>query len=207
MTVVRRPPPQRTPRPLFCTLPAGTAFVRIYNPASHGTTALTFRTFGPFARFDHQKRHNRLPADNPGRGIYYGGLTLSCCVVEVFGEIGVIECADYHAARPHLVRPVRLLDLRGNGAMRAGSLAALCSVPSRPLSQAWSRYFYDTACYRKADGIIYPNAHNGEISIALYERAQDAVQCSEADTIRLDAPALRPHLLDIANRANLIGPL
>lgn len=206
MTTVRRPPPERTPRPLFRVLPADTKLVRIFNPKPYAATPLTFRTFGPFERFDHQKRQNGLPCDNPARGIYYAGFTLSCCVVETFGETGVIECGDYFAARTGLKRRVRLLDLRGNGAMRAGSIAALMSVPTRRLSQVWSRYFYASPLFKNMDGLLYTNAHNEEESVALYERAADALECGPADSLPLNDPALRTYLQEVAIRSNLDGP-
>ncbi len=206
MTTVRRPPPDRPPRPLFRVLPAGTKLVRIFNPKPYGTTALTFRTFGPLERFDHQKRKARLPCDNPARGIYYAGFSLSCCVVETFSETGLIECGDYVAAQTHLTRRLRLLDLRGNGAMRAGSIAALTSVPSRRLSQAWSRFFYETPIFKNPDGLLYHNAHNGEESVALYERAADALTIAPADCLPLGDPALRTYLQAVAVRSNLDGP-
>jgi hypothetical protein len=65
--------------------------------------------------------------------------------------------------------------------MRAGSVAALAKVADRSLSQAWSRYFYEqTSLYGQIDGISFHNAHNEEEAIALYERAQSTLVCSDS---------------------------
>jgi hypothetical protein len=97
-----------------------------------------------------------------------------------------------------------LLDLRGNGAMRAGSVVALGSVADRSLSQAWSRYFYENPnVYQPVDGVIYHNAHNGEDALALYERAERWLVDPTNQIGRLDDQALRPLILDIALHNNL----
>jgi hypothetical protein len=206
VAILRRPPPVRPPRPQFHYLPNGTRLVRLFNPKPHGIGALTFRTFGPLDRFDHQLRKDGKPCDNPERGIYYAGLTLSCCIAETFGDIGVIETGEMRVASPITTRPLKLLDLRGQGAMRAGTVSGIASVPSRRLSQRWSVYFYDNAVYGDVDGLIYPNVYSGEEYLALYERAQDALHCEETDIMRLGSPALRAYLLDLADRFNLECP-
>jgi len=99
---------------------------------------------------------------------------------------------------------LRLLDLRGAGALRAGSVAALTQMPDHRLGQAWSRHFYDDRVYGLPDGLLYAGAHNGEDAVLLYERAEAALSCAPGDVLRLDAPALRPALLDIALAHNLI---
>lgn len=58
---------------------------------------------------------------------------------------------------------------------------------SSPLTHAWSRYFYEKEdLYREIDGTIYPNAHNDEDTVPLYERAEDALLCPDERTMRLD---------------------
>jgi hypothetical protein len=102
---------------------------------------------------------------------------------------------------PELTRPLILLDLRFRGAMRAGTVAAIAKC-DYPLSQPWSRYFYETtADFGTIDGLIYLNAHNDEWAILLYERARDALWCAAGDIVRLDDPRLRPTLIEIM-RAN-----
>lgn len=172
--------------------------MRIYDPASHGTTATSFRRFGPLHRFDHHSGMGpaRDPSPTPTRGVYYAAHDLYGCLVEIFGDDGVIQPAGLMVALPVLRRDLRLLDLRGKGAMRAGTNAAVTKDRERPLTHAWSRYFYEHAeFFGEMDGIVYPNAHNDEDAVLLYERAEDALQCPDERTMRLDDELLRPAIL------------
>ena len=200
MVLIDKPPPSKPPNRLYCTLASGRFLLRIFDPTSYGTQSLTFRTFGPINRFDHQQTSpNGNRTQDLERGIYYAGLTLSCCLVECFGDTGVIELKDQQICRIQLTRDLTLLDLKDNGAMRAGSVAALAKVADRSLSQAWSRYFYEQASlYGQIDGISFRNAHNDEEAIALYERAQSALFCPDTQIMRLDHPSLRPAIQQAA---------
>ena len=200
MVVIASPPPLKPPSPLFRSLVAGGFMLRIFDPIRHGTTALSFRYFGPLGRFDHQRLSpTGSSSEDPDRGISYAGLTLSCCLVECFGDVGVIEIKGQQIARLELTRDLTLLDLRGSGAMRAGAVAALAKIADRNLSQAWSRYFYErTADYGQLDGISYLNAHNDEEAIAIYERAQSALVCPDSQILPLNHPSLRPAILEAA---------
>lgn len=207
MVLIAPPPSQRRPRPLFSTLAAESSVLRLFQPSVHGASATSFRFFGPLLRFDHQRGEGApvRPGHDEERGIYYAAATLSGCLVEVFGDIGVIDCADWHVALVRVRRDLHLLDLRGRGAMRAGTVAAIAKEASRPLTQAWSRHFYGHAeTYTTVDGLIFFNAHNDETAFALYERCADALACPTDSVRRLDHPALRPHLLAEADRQNLI---
>ena len=206
MVVVDPPPPRRRPNPLFHILPADTRLVRLFDPSRRGATATGFRSYGPLLRFDHHReREDGKPENDVERGIYYAAMTLSGCLVEVFGDTGVVDLGNHHVASPILRREVRLLDLRRNGAMRAGTQAAVAKVSDRDLSQAWSRHFYENAeIYGEVDGLIYLNAHNDEEAIALYERASDALECPPERVIKLDEEALRTAVLEAADDNNLI---
>jgi len=175
--------------------------VRIFDPSSHGATATGFRHHGPLLRFDHHRGEgkNMEPGADAERGIYYAALTLSSCMVERFGDTGVVDFGTYHVASPILARDLRLLDLRENGAMRAGTKAAVAKIPDRTLSQAWSRYFYSASeIFAEVDGLIYLNAHNDEDAIALYERAGDALVCPADRVTRFDNEALRAAVSEAA---------
>lgn len=208
MVVIASPPPLKPPSPLFRSLVAGSFMLRIFDPTRHGTTALSFRYFGPLGRFDHQQLSpTGSSSEDPvgvslsleNRGISYAGLTLSCCLVECFGDVGVIEIKGQQIARLELTRDLTLLDLRGSGAMRAGAVSALAKIADRNLSQAWSRYFYErTTDYGQLDGISYLNAHNDEEAIAIYERAQSALVCPDSQILPLNHPSLRPAILEAA---------
>lgn len=192
MVRIDPPPPRRPTDPLIHILTVASPLLRLYRPHPYGSSACGFRYEGPFSRFDHH-------ADGHARGIHYSAPTLSACVVEVFGDTGLIEPQEFQLALLRTVRPITLLDLRGSGAMRAGSVAALSGTADRSLSQQWSRFFYDTAMVDGSpiDGLLYSNAHNGESALALYERAEGAISCT-AD-LPLTAPQLRSRLLAVAH--------
>lgn len=197
MVRIDPPPPQRPSAPLFEQLHVGRQLLRIFDPTRHQTQALTFRQYGPIHRFDHQR--GAVPQNDPERGIYYAAFTLSGCLVETFGDTGVIEIKEQQLAFMELNRPLTLLDLRGSGAMRAGSVAALAKTADRNLSQAWSRYFYEV--YPQIDGILYYNAHNDEQAVALYQRAADALEVVQVFPLNNDG--LRPHIQSAALQNNL----
>ena len=91
--------------------------------------------------------------------------------------------------------------------MLAGSVAALAKTADRRLSQAWARYFYEhPGIYGPVDGLMYFNAHNDEEALALFERAADTLTCAPDAVARLDAPGLRPLILDLAQHNNLVLP-
>jgi hypothetical protein len=216
VVLIANPPPAKTPSPLYRTLASGSFLLRIFDPTQYGTKATTFRSYGPINRFDHQRlalggfpadrsetRQRISPtgncAEDPERGISYAGLTLSCCLVECFGDTGVIEIKGQQIGSIQLTRDLTLLDLRANGAMRAGSVAALAKVADRNLSQTWSRYFYEqTDLYGQIDGISFLNAHNDEEAFALYERAQSALICPDDRILPLAHPSLRPAIQQAA---------
>jgi hypothetical protein len=211
VVLLRPPPPDRHISPIFADVPEGSTLVRIFDPTRHNATALTIRANGPRKRFDHHRgaEPERDPCDDPERAVYYAAWSgdileaLSNCVVEVFGDTGIVDPGDLHVAMPVTTRRLHLLDLRGRGAMRAGTVAAIAKCEHR-LSQPWSRYFYETtASFGFIDGLIYRNAHNDEPAIMLYERAIGAFECRPDAIVRMDHPALRPLLVDIMRQNNL----
>lgn len=162
------PPPTRKITPRSVVLPAGKQLVRPYNPRFLEPNG--FNHFGPRSRFDHH-REAEAPAVDMGRGIYYAAASLRDCVVEVFGDTGVIEAAGRHVAVVEIQRPVLLLDLTGDGAWLAGSVAALTKHVDRLFTQAWARYFYEcVSAYGTLDGVRFENAHNAAPAYALFER-------------------------------------
>ena len=212
MVAVLPPPPGRPVTPLVLDIAAGERLVRIFDPTRRSATALTFRANGPRKRFDpHRGRGpGREPQDDPERAVYYAAGSpdaaeaLSSCLVEVFGDTGVVAFADLAVAMPTVTRPLRLLDLRDHGAMRAGTVAAIAKCEHR-LAQPWSRHFHETAADDGVvDGLIYRNAHNDEPAVVLYERARPALACPDDAVPRLDHPGLRPLVVDLMRRNNLV---
>ncbi len=207
MVLIPLPPPPREPSPVFLTMKTGSHLIRIFNPESHGAGPLTFRHNGPRARFDHHCAPASDPSDDKNRGILYAASTLSSCVVEVFGDEGAISTTDWYAAFLTLKRPLKLVEIRDNGAMCAGTVAAIGSVIDRVITQKWSRYFYESTQFQQTDGLIYTNAHNGESAVALYERAEDGLRCDSSDVMALNSDLLRADIIRIAIDCNLIGPI
>ena len=213
MAVVGFPPPCGTvdsTRIRKVALSAGTTLVRVYDPKSkHKPGARLFRSYGPLRRFDHHRGRVGVgpstPDEDTDRSVYYASLTLSGSVVEVFGEDRVIERGSFRAAYSRLLQPLSLLDLRGDAAIRAGTLHALGQIEATSKTQAWSRYFYETpATYGLVDGLIYANSHNGEDAILLYERAAHVI-ASAKQTVRLLAnPGMELQLLRIADATGFI---
>lgn len=203
MVQISPPPPQRLPSPIFYDLKKGEYLIRIFDPNSYGTQALTFRHYGPLHRFDHHR--GSKPAADQERGVYYAAFTLSSCLVECFGDTGIIEIKGQQVASVEVIRPLKLLDLRGSGAMKAGSVSALAKVSERLLSQEWSRFFYERVdLYGKLDGLIFYNAHNDEEAIALYERASSGLSCPDDEVMVLGDPQLRPAIQQAARENHLI---
>jgi RES domain len=154
--------------------------------------AVTFRRFGPSfkGRFDHDKFGT--PRYDPNHGVLYGAFKFETSLVEVFGDTRLIEYDEKRVAIITLTRDVQLLDLV-DGAMAAGTVAAIASVTSRRLSQSWSRYIYgQTGVFGTVDGLYYNGAHNSGKCVLLYERAEDAVECAEKTTSLLSDPKWRP---------------
>ncbi|MGO8671864.1 MAG: RES domain-containing protein, partial [Capsulimonadaceae bacterium] len=112
MVLVGLPPPEHCPKPLFHTLKHGSYLVRLFDPTRFNQGALTFREYGPLRRFDHQLPSDSGPTASPDRGIYYGALNLSSCVVEIFGDTGVIDCGEWRVSRARITRALRLINLR-----------------------------------------------------------------------------------------------
>jgi hypothetical protein len=195
------PPPSRAIDPAFVVLEPDTALLRIYNPnRAWKPGPVSFNHYGPFNRFDH---HQSGPPD-PDRGVLYAARTLSCCLVEVFGDAGVVDEPACCLVRMILTRQVRILDLCGSGAMQAGTLTAIGAVPDRALTQAWARYFYETPDYKRCDGLRFHGAHNNEECFVFFERAEDAMAYDPLDIVSLDAPSLYPLVLQYAVQHNLL---
>lgn len=207
MVAIKFPPPDpKIPiSPVWKILPTKTKLIRIFNPTKHQTQATTFRYYGPIGRFDHQRYSLSKPEVDSDRGINYWGFTLSCCVVEVFGDSRVIETENLEVTLVELSQPIKLLDLRATAAMKAGTVSAVAKTANRDLSQAWARYFYEqTQIYDEIAGLIFSNAHNDEDAIALFERTEPQLKSAKVITLPLNSNALRAALADIAIENSLI---
>jgi hypothetical protein len=159
--------------PDWRVLPPGSELWRLYFRASaHPTGWHTFRDFGPLgSRFD----HHLPPPRAQERAILYSATSILTCLAELFQDTRAIDVLHQE---PWLVgfatlRPVRLLDLTGRWPTRAGASMALNSGP-RARARRWSMAIY--AAYPQAEGLWYPSSmHANQPSVALYERARDAL--------------------------------
>ena len=221
MVEIRYPPPTRNISPQFTELEPGTTIQRIFDPTSYGATATGFRYYGPLSRFDHQRCDpadfqsakeraprqsiKNKPVVSKDRGIIYAGLSLSCCLIEIFGDDETIKIQQQKIAYITLKQSLKLLDLRESGAWDAGSVAAMAVDGRRKLTQAWSRYFYENPdLYRNIEGLIFNNAHDGQMAIALYERAASKLLSADVSVLDLNEPTIRETVLAIATKLNLL---
>jgi hypothetical protein len=203
-----RPLPTLRPSDVF-PVPTGSWIGRLYfTGGAHPTAWDSFRAFGPVAsmRFDHQPPP---PAVHPTRAIAYAAPRdgrkratfdpLAVCVRECFATTNTI---DTRAGAPWFVlyrtaRVLRLLDVVDSPWIsRAGGNGAISSG-MRGMARRWSRAIYHD--YSDIDGIFYEAATlPAARSVALYERATNAVPFSPKITLPLEHPGLRAALKRIA---------
>lgn len=172
---------------------AAAPWFRIYHRSAHTPDGVTFRSFGPLARFDHHTPPITAKAVDPeGRSVIYYAVDLATAACEVFGEEGFAAvCPKF---RVTLVRPVREIvtyDLgKAGAAMAIGAVPALASGnEDRELTQQWAQAIYeDQPAATKVEGIHYLTAYRQDESIALWD-------CPDAVEVALDA---RGQPLDIA---------
>lgn len=87
-----------------------------------------------------------------------------------------------------LASDVPLLDLSGKWPTRAGASMAINSGP-RPRTRRWSRAIYEA--YTNVHGLLYSSSMNaGMPAVALYERAEDALNARPVFNEPLSHPAL-----------------
>jgi hypothetical protein len=198
---IPKPPPNRPIDPVYFTWDATTILHRLYDPMPHSATATGFRYAGKYGRFDHHK------AKATNRGIMYAATDLKGALVEVFQTGGGIAGTIKYCGLT-LRRSLTLLDLRDDNASMAGANHKICSC-SHKFSRPWSRLFYEEHRLYRADmdGIIFPNSHNGQAAVALYERAEDAIMKTQWDYELRDRRYRIPVLLALksANLAVLLS--
>ena len=205
MVAIHRPPPSKPVAPVFHSLKAGQILFRLQRPGRP-----LFRFHGPLHRFDHHipdwSKPGAPPKASPDRGACYFGRTLSGCLVEVFGDTRIVTDNGHVLLSLKVTRTIKLLDLRGPGAIGAGTVAAISGHADTVLTQEWARYFYEdpTQQYRAIDGLIYANAHNHEDALVIFERAKGGLNAKGAKKAALKHPSLRRELLQAAAENNLV---
>ena len=193
-------PPSNPPsnlNPDFITLDPGETIRRIYKDKDERDEK-TFNYKGPYGRFDHHRHTIGNPQIDRDRGASYWGYTLSCCLVEIFGDQKFITKEDRQIRRAGMLtisQPMLLLNLCGSGAMLVGSTTKIAKDSAREDTQAWSRYFYDnTQTFQQIDGLIYANSHNDETVICFYERAISKLKNAQSFNLPLNSQGLQAEI-------------
>lgn len=156
----------------FTTVDTGSLFGRIYlsrypDPLGCGKS---------LSRFSDPRR--RIPENR--FGVLYLGSTLKVCFVEAVlrdqgdGRIGdlLLEergLAVRNYATIAITAPLSLVDLRGDGPLRMGIPSDVVRGAKQSLARRWSLAFHEH--HAPPDGILYPSRLNGEINLAIYDRA------------------------------------
>ncbi|NOR24478.1 MAG: RES domain-containing protein [Desulforhopalus sp.] len=187
MVKIDTPPPKKERvNTLFYTLPGDTKLLRLFERDSGRPFTTLFRYFGPLHRFDHQKpgsSPNYLPSQNKDRGVLYSAKELKTCIVEVFGEDMEVR-RNYDIVTITTDKELKLLDLRGDGAIRAGAVGASANADTQ-YTQDWARYFYDDpdGYYPGICGIIWASAYNQGENIVFWERAEPHIHVDSKEDI------------------------
>lgn len=146
-----------------------------------------FRQFGPTAsRYD---PHPTPRGTHPGYGVLYTATSLRTALAEVFQarrRVNTVTGAP-HATSWSPARPLRLLDLTGDWALRNGGAYALASAP-RSTCRAWSNAIART--WGDLDGLWAPSTLTGEPMAVLYEHARTSLPAAPAFSRPLAHPLL-----------------
>jgi hypothetical protein len=204
MTKVVPPTAFATARLRIHEVPAGQRFGRIYldrypDPLGFGKTP---------SRFSDPRR--RLASNR--FGVLYLGDTVKVCFLEAVmrdqrdGAIGAMpiaetELRDRHYAEIEIVRPLRMVDLRDDGAVIMGVPSDVAKATSQTLARAWSVAFHEHP--ETPDGIIYPSRLNGHTNLAVFDRAIPKLRAVRVMNL-LSAPGLAAVLNDL--QVSLVGP-
>jgi hypothetical protein len=149
-------------------------FSRFPNPMGFGKTP---------SRFSDPRR--LVPANR--FGVLYLGSSLKVCFVEAVlrdqgdGRIDDLlldenDLAIRSYATVEVVTPLSLVDLRGDGPLRMGIPSDVVRGAKQSLARHWSVAIHKHPA--RPDGIIYPSRLNGEVNLAIYDRAIPKLQAA-----------------------------
>lgn len=195
--------PQRPPRPLTVAdgdvIEVRPVLWRIHRVGGeHRVSWRTFRTFGPLhlARFD----PHPLPCGaHPGYGVSYAALDVATCVAEVFQHTRTVRTdAAVHLTGWTPNRPLRLLDLSKDWALRNGASHSLYAAPRRTC-RAWSHAIRET--WPQLDGLWAPSTLTGRPIVVLYQHAQDSLPAHPQFSRPLSNSLVWLIVADVAERA------
>lgn len=199
-----REPDRPLPKADHCwtwTVPDGTSspWYRIYHRDQFTADGISFRQFGPLARFDHHTPPFGAPAVEPdGRAVLYLAADVATAACEVFGEAGAASlCSNWRVSQVSPLREIVFYDLDQPGAaMAIGGLPSLATgSEDRALTQQWARaIFEDQPASTKVEGIRYKTAYNNDYALALWDcPAALSVPADSAGELR-DLPLLHPRV-------------
>ena len=149
----------------------------------------------------------RFNADDRAYGVLYCGENLECCLLETVLRLDTPQQTTFRSLSrakdlaPRALteigarRPLRLVDLTGDGLAKIGAHEALCSGPYEQV-RPWSRALW---CHPdQPDGLLFRARHNPRLlCAAIFDRAAGEVD-SKATVPLLALPA-QP-LADILDR-------
>jgi hypothetical protein len=145
-------------------------------------------------------------------GVLYLGETVKVCFLEallrdqrdgVIGDLPIAESElrDRYYAEIEVADALKLVDLRGDGAIVMGVPTEVVKGSSQTLARAWSVAFHEHP--EKLDGIIYPSRLNGHTAVAVFDRA--VVKLRAVHKMKLiAAPGLAAVLQDL--KVSIVEP-
>lgn len=154
------------------------------------------RGYGPLAtmRWD---PHPPPPEDRPFFAVGYAAADAATALAEVF-QLG--RLIDTARAAPNIVaweplRPLRLLDLRGSWALRAGAAHALSAAP-RPVCRRWSQAIREARA--DIDGLWAPSTMTGRPVAVLFSPSADSFPTTPRLNLSLSHPEVALLVREIA---------
>jgi hypothetical protein len=194
----------KEPTPAFATvaldlkiISPGETFGRIYqqrfpDPLGYGKTPSRFSD--PSQRIEAHRY-----------GVLYLGSSLKVCFLEavlrddrdgVVGDFPMeeVELTSRQYAEIEVKAALRLVDLTGDGPVRMGVPSDVPRASKQSLARKWSKAFHDHPT--AADGIYYPSRLNGEVNLAIFDRALDKLALKAGRPL-IRAPGLARVLDDL----------
>jgi hypothetical protein len=156
------------------------------------------RHWGPAdtMRFD---PHPPPPKDHPDVGVTYTALDLATAVTETFQQHRMIDTAGGRpkATSWRTTRPLRLLNLTDDWALRNGASHSLASGP-RTTCRTWARAIATT--WPELDGLWSQSTLTGRTNVTLWTPATDAFPASPDFSEYLDAAPMWAVLREVTRR-------
>lgn len=165
----------------------------------YGRAWNTPRQWGPLkvSRWD---PHEEPPSLQPDRAVQYAAEDFTTSVAEVFQDFRSIPLdPDYSVAGWVPTRPLSLLDLTGNWALRAGASTSLFAAP-KSTCRAWSRKIFAT--WPDLDGLLVPSTMTQSRNIILFASAASSFPSAPELARSLADRALSPLIAHTSRELN-----